>query len=136
MDGTWNKMGTRENGYPWYQKDTYVCEVVWVPADGIFQWRMNGLTYKGLDLENAQPLPWDEVWVTGTGSDPAPTVTEGSASPDPEPAPNVCSIDSDCPDGFRCVNNVCVPEPVAESPGFGTITLANGTLTMEIPAYA
>ena len=137
MDGTWNKMGTSDNGFPWYQKDTLVCEVRWNEDLELMQWNMGNSTYVGISGFTATAEPWDETWGAGdNGTLPAPTVTEGSASPDPEPAPNVCSIDSDCPDGFRCVNNVCVPEPVAESPGFGTITLANGTLTMEIPAYA
>lgn len=46
--------------------------------------------------------------------------------------PTYCTLDSDCPDGFVCVDGVCVIEPLPCRPGFGTISYANGTLTVPI----
>jgi hypothetical protein len=120
MNGTWNRMGTSDNGYPWYQKDTYIAEVRWNAIAEVFQWRMHGTTYVGQTGVDAATYPWDEVWVTGTGSNPAPTVTEGSASPAP-PEPDVATWTND-PLPFRPVI-----DDVEQTDGTLLITIGAGS---------
>lgn len=48
--------------------------------------------------------------------------------------PMMCSVDTDCPDGFECINGVCVripPPPICE-PVIGDIIFENGFLTVPI----
>jgi len=47
--------------------------------------------------------------------------------------PGVCTVNSDCPEGFMCVDGVCEPIPPECRPGFGAITLTNGTLNVTVP---
>lgn len=130
MNGTWNRMGTSANGYPWYQKGIYVTEVVYNANLEDFQWRMNGLTYVGA---GAADYPWEEVWSAVSGSLPVPTVTEGSASPDPDPqVADQCDVDHPCPPGMTCVNGVCVANPPACRPTIGDVTVAGGIMRVPI----
>jgi len=49
------------------------------------------------------------------------------------PPPDIlCAIDSDCPEGYDCINGVCVRQPI-DPPcriSFGTITYSDGAITM------
>jgi hypothetical protein len=56
---------------------------------------------------------------------------------DISPPPGVvCSIDSDCPAGYRCINGQCVPvifyPPVCKPTFGGDITLADGIMRVPI----
>lgn len=134
MNGTWNRMGTTTNGYPWYRKGEYITQVVWNVAAEVFQWRMNGTTYVGPSDVDASPYPWDETWYVGSGAAPAPTVTAGAPSPDPIPDPIIqCNVnDFPCPPGMICVGGVCIAAPPPCRPTIGDTVVESGILRVMI----